>query len=512
MDQSVFIGLGKYGDIILMLPAFKAVCDRTGNKPKVIICKQYASLLEGVSYVDPVVVDLDYQDVHKAIAFAKQRFGDSINPCWWHDKDLPEKIEGGIVLRVHGKEWSVDHSKYPHFMGSMYVRSGFSLNEMMVLPLVFDRRDKEREKKLLNTFTSTDKRPLLLLSFSGETSPLATVPEIMQHINPFRNRYNILRLDNLRCHRIYDLLGLMDAAVGMITIDTATLHLAHASKTPYIAFTRDGWSGSVPRGNCISEIKYSQAIKNGQTIRNALEQWLQPKVTPRIGPQLGPSPIKRECWMLERHRIPAKNVTLWGCCWSDNMDIYSKTIRVLRYCSTLFDFERIIFFAYHVSKSLPCEFVQIPKFTSIDGFNVFVNSVVPHIIKSEFAMAIHEDGFPVRPDLWDNRFLEYDYIGAPWTDGFVGNGGFSIESSRMLKEKTTLPPSSNPAYPSDNYVCRVHRTTLLQKGIKFAPTDLALKFSTEMTGRGVPSFGFHSRNFQPEKYALGWNNIAQSEK
>lgn len=33
-----------------------------------------------------------------------------------------------------------------------------------------------------------------------------------------------------------------------------------------------------------------------------------------------------------------------------------------------------------------------------------------------------------------NEFLEYDYVGAPWTDGQVGNGGFSLrKKSKMLE-------------------------------------------------------------------------------
>lgn len=509
----VFISLGKFGDVILMLPAFKAMYDRTGLKPKVIIAKQFSNVLEGVSYVDPVVLDIDWQDVPKAVTLAKLQFSTPVVPCWWHDKTLePEKVEGGLVLRVHGKEWSVDQTKYPNFMASMYLRSGFSVAEMMELPLVFDQRDKDREKQLLQTFTATDKRPLLLLNFSGEASPFALVPEVMQHIQPYRTRFNIVRLDNLRAQRIYDLLGLIDNAAGLITIDTATLHLAHASKTPYIAFTRDGWSGSVPRGNCALDIKYSQTMQRLDAMKNVLEQWLQPKVArPVVGISPPPAP-KRKCWMLERPRIPLKNVTLWGCCWSSDRDMHTKTMRVLRYCAKLFDFERVLFMAYMPPpKNWGYDFVQVPEM-NMNGWNIFVNNIVPRYIDSEFAMSIHEDGFPVRPDLWTSQFLDYDYIGAPWQDGVVGNGGFNIESRRMMREKMNLPATFNPVIASDMYVCRTHRTALEKKGVTFAPTEVAVEFSTELTGAKWPSFGFHGRRFQQPKYQLGWQLIAESEQ
>jgi hypothetical protein len=56
----------------------------------------------------------------------------------------------------------------------------------------------------------------------------------------------------------------------------------------------------------------------------------------------------------------------------------------------------------------------------------------------------------VRPELWSNDFLEYDYIGAPWmysdtsyiTDEGehvpVGNGGFCLRSKKFLEMPTKL--------------------------------------------------------------------------
>jgi len=508
MNPPVMICLGKFGDIILFLPALKAIFERTGLNPKVLVADQYASVFDGVSYVDAVPCGPDWMDVNGALEKAKQ-FGEPENPQWWHDKSfVPEP--GNLVLRVHGNNWSVDQSKYPGFMQSMYLRAGFSLEEMQTLPLVFDKRDKEREEKLVRSFTANNKRPMLLLNFTGEASPFAAVPEVMQYIQPYRSRLNIVRLDNIRAHKIYDLLGLMDAAIGMVTIDTATLHLAQASKTPYIAFTRDGWSGSVPRGNCVCEIKYSHAIKSANVIPKMIEQWLQPKVATPV--QLSPQLIKRRCWMLSPQRIPLNNVTLWACCWSSDLAMHNKTMRVLRYCSKHFDFERILFLAYMPPpKNWEFDFIQVPE-TNMNGWNIFVNTVVPLMIHSEFAMSAHEDGFPIRPDLWDKQFLEYDYIGAPWQDNVVGNGGFNIESKRMLREKLTLPPTFNPVEASDNYVCRVHRSTLENRGIRFAPTEVAVEFSTELTGAKWPSFGFHGRRFQQEKYQLGWQLIAESEQ
>ena len=43
-----------------------------------------------------------------------------------------------------------------------------------------------------------------------------------------------------------------------------------------------------------------------------------------------------------------------------------------------------------------------------------------------------------------NKFLEYDYVGAPWPNGQVGNGGFSLRKrSKMLEIIAAAPPRPN---------------------------------------------------------------------
>jgi hypothetical protein len=139
-------------------------------------------------------------------------------------------------------------------------------------------------------------------------------------------------------------------------------------------------------------------------------------------------------------------------------------------------------------------------------------------------MSIHEDGFPLDINQWCGDFLEYDYLGAPWPDGLVGNGGFCLESRAFLDAKCSLPFMERLQQPvgttfgmlhftpSDDYICRDHRKTLEKKGMKFAPPWAALQFSTEQTGKDANSFGYHGRRATPEKYAKGWRLIEESEK
>jgi hypothetical protein len=111
---------------------------------------------------------------------------------------------------------------------------------------------------------------------------------------------------------------------------------------------------------------------------------------------------------------------------------------------------------------------------------------------------------------WTDEFLEYDYIGAVWPwqppGQNVGNGGFSLRSTKLLEALRDpfihMVPEGPHGVQEDNYISIVHRNLLEQKyGIKFAPQDVAAKFSYEL-GPYSGSMAFHGFwnviNFMPE--------------
>jgi tetratricopeptide (TPR) repeat protein len=109
-------------------------------------------------------------------------------------------------------------------------------------------------------------------------------------------------------------------------------------------------------------------------------------------------------------------------------------------------------------------------------------------------LVIQWDGYVVNPAAWTDAFLQYDYIGAPW--GFhndahrVGNGGFSLRSSRLLRALSD--PDISETDPEDEMICRRYRPLLEERyGIRFAPEALAARFSFETTYFEDQPFGFH---------------------
>lgn len=143
-------------------------------------------------------------------------------------------------------------------------------------------------------------------------------------------------------------------------------------------------------------------------------------------------------------------------------------------------------------------FERIEPFQGRAAYSTFILKDLWRHIDTDFVLIVQWDGFVVDADQWDDRFLGYDYIGAPWPqfdDGYtVGNGGFSLRSKRLLV--ATADPSFPVCHPEDLAIGRQSRRLLEDGfGIRFAPEAVARHFSIEREARR-PSFGFHgSFNF-----------------
>lgn len=271
---------GKFGDICQMTAAFHEIHRISGQKPTVVSSQEFASIYEGVSYVNPIGVPGHwYVELNKMKAIAGVQFHEAVGLQSWHDMNSPEfqsaRFPGGIVLQSHGHNFAVDMSKDPHYGASMMRRAGFSWEEALKLRPVFDRRNPTRENELLNRCwpKAIRNKPMLLMTFEGQSSPWGHLPELYRLISPFYRHFHVVDLGKLHCHRVFDMLALMENAAGLITIDTLALHMVAATNLPYIAFTQNGWTGSVPKGNCVLEIKYSQSVQRMGEIPAILEHW-----------------------------------------------------------------------------------------------------------------------------------------------------------------------------------------------------------------------------------------------
>ena len=194
--------------------------------------------------------------------------------------------------------------------------------------------------------------------------------------------------------------------------------------------------------------------------------------------------------------INLQNVTLLGV---DCVNI-EKLINAADICESLVRFNKtkLLTSIEHSDSRI----VPILELSSKEKYDEFIMERLNDFIDTEYVLIIQHDGHLLNPNAWDEKYLDYDYIGAPWGHGTltnkVGNGGFSLRSKKLLKEcaSSTFPKKYGGIdNQEDVQICHTHRSYFESKGIKFAPEELASKFSIEGNANNnriwTHQFGYH---------------------
>jgi hypothetical protein len=147
------------------------------------------------------------------------------------------------------------------------------------------------------------------------------------------------------------------------------------------------------------------------------------------------------------------------------------------------------------------EIMQFPPFAGKADYSHFMIKELNQCFETTHCLVIQHDGYVLNGDMWDDEWLEYDYIGAPWLypdpDRNVGNGGFSLRSKR-LQEALAADDYVEIIEPEDEVIGRLYRRVLEQKwDIVFAPEDIAHTFSYELHEPYSKTFGFHGYFHHP---------------
>lgn len=187
--------------------------------------------------------------------------------------------------------------------------------------------------------------------------------------------------------------------------------------------------------------------------------------------------------------IKEKTLTLFSVAWGNETE---KVKYIIEHCLKIFPF-----------------FDDVKLLTNINNltdYNKFFVEDFNNHIDTDFVLTIQSDGFIINPQLWNDKFLEYDYIGAPWPwHNVCGNGGFSLRSKKFLKTSSKLKYiKDHHEYencPEDNFLCldSYNRKFMVSNQIKFADINTALQFSFEHPIQQYPlhtiknSFGFHGK-------------------
>lgn len=241
MKQKTFLMLGRYGDIVNFLPALWYI-SRTETRPRLIVAADHASILDGVSYVEPVIFPGRVYDLDAANDFALD-----IDRDYYH---------------VHASGIEFQERKTKNFLTEPWAVAGL-LDFYGRLPLHFDLRDRDREYELVKQLNDRG-RPIVLVATHGISSPFNHAFHVIKKIRTSFPEANVIDLSTVKAERFYDLIGLYEAAQCLVTIDTGHLHLARASSVPVIALTNgeQEWLTSPKTDQHIFYCTYHQYYSN----------------------------------------------------------------------------------------------------------------------------------------------------------------------------------------------------------------------------------------------------------
>lgn len=180
----------------------------------------------------------------------------------------------------------------------------------------------------------------------------------------------------------------------------------------------------------------------------------------------------------------------------------------LRYCMRQMEFESVKLITHDPTVFSEDDITVEPCrwLTSTEAYSHFMIYDLHRHIQTKYCLVVQHDGFIINADAWDDDFYNYDYIGAPWPllDGHfldpyggvrrVGNGGFSFRSKKLLEvsAKEYVPfvgtthgdffKHHRDGYCAEDVVICIHNAPLYERhGCKFAPYEVACKFSRECT-------------------------------
>ena len=200
---------------------------------------------------------------------------------------------------------------------------------------------------------------------------------------------------------------------------------------------------------------------------------------------------------------------------------YDSHIEALNKSMSGIQYAEVVFASPDKPKNLPDNITwkKSKRYSSIDEWNYGCIYDMHQFVDTSHCLYIHADSWVLNPEQWDNDWLNYDYIGAPWPysetayiDPFgnhqrVGNGGFSLRSKKLLEVplKADIPFDVNRGmfykhmnvglFNEDGNICVHNRHIYEEHGCVFAPVEVAAHFSHEHqvpeTETIIP-FGFHT--------------------
>ncbi len=197
-------------------------------------------------------------------------------------------------------------------------------------------------------------------------------------------------------------------------------------------------------------------------------------------------------------KIPVDLVTI-------NCNMVEEGVKALEYSSKYIEFNNV-FLLSDQTISGNFDLISIKKIRDVEDYNNEILNLSKHI-KSEYVLIIQHDGHVINYKKWDDLFLKFDYIGAPWPNSKkwnerwkyypkemeekilknlnlnrIGNGGFSLRSKKFLDYSRSYKEVDGA--PEDIFLNILNFDKAFEYGIKYPDVKTAISFSYEIPLKG----------------------------
>lgn len=272
----LWLQLGRSGDVMNILPLLHRDA-QTGEKPKLMVAAEFAPLLDGVPYVDPVVFNGAHHELAAAIEQAKGMA----------DQVIVTQTNGPVeAVRLAYQMAGLEGATTTSYQKESWRLAGRlkDWDDLVPLPIVF-RRNHQYEEELLRVTRAPGRakstRPILVAA-DGTSSPFPYRDLLLELIRGrFGEKHRIIDLATVKARRIYDLLALYERAHCLVAIDSALLHLARAiPKLPVFALCNDTpslWYGSHWTPNMAWYCRYHDFPQRAVEMLDAISVWHNPQ-------------------------------------------------------------------------------------------------------------------------------------------------------------------------------------------------------------------------------------------
>lgn len=248
-----FASLAKLGDIVNVLPMC-ADQSRKGNQVSFLHDARLSPLFQGVSYVK----SLPQFALHtRALSLVDQARASGLYDLVFNCQPFGPTYKGPYDLPHNVRSWTACGYSSADFY------------DVTNFPLVFDR-DAERESFVCRNLSGL---PLICLALTAQSSIFAHRERLEAEIRRRWANCDIVDLARVKAGRFYDLLGLLDRAAILVTVDTSIMHLAAASKVPTVCLIGDdARTAAEPRFKPLLRLSYSSAMAQVHQIHAAIKQ------------------------------------------------------------------------------------------------------------------------------------------------------------------------------------------------------------------------------------------------